>query len=309
MNIDITFHYPPELMRLLIDTIPALNRSKQDVFLFFRGASVPDALMSGPYNKWLQNKESVNKYDIVREVLSTLNEQGEKRLRERREILKRVVEFENFSVCWEGDQLKARGLIAEIRDVVNVKDSFTRMNIERERERKERIEQEQKEQRAFQKRNEDLDLLYRNISALFALKNPQERGKPLEKALNKLFAACGVGVREAFVLTGEDSNGVVEQIDGVVEIDGHLYFVEMKWWNKPLGVAEVSQHLVRVYLRGEARAIIISASDFTAPSVATCKEALVQKVVVLCTLRELVLLLERRGDLKEFFRRKGRLPS
>jgi len=23
----------------------------------------------------------------------------------------------------------------------------------------------------------------------------------------------------------------VEQIDGVVEIDGHLYFVEMKWWS------------------------------------------------------------------------------
>ena len=32
---DITFHYPPELMNLLIDVIPLLNRSKQDVFLFF----------------------------------------------------------------------------------------------------------------------------------------------------------------------------------------------------------------------------------------------------------------------------------
>ena len=44
MNMDITFHYPPELMNLLIDVIPLLNRSKQDVFLFFRGAGVSESL-------------------------------------------------------------------------------------------------------------------------------------------------------------------------------------------------------------------------------------------------------------------------
>ena len=33
----------------------------------------------------------------------------------------------------ESDQLKARGLVSQIRQVVNVKDSFTRMNLERER--------------------------------------------------------------------------------------------------------------------------------------------------------------------------------
>ena len=38
---DITFHYPPELFSLLVDTIPLLNRSKKDVLLFFRGAGVP----------------------------------------------------------------------------------------------------------------------------------------------------------------------------------------------------------------------------------------------------------------------------
>jgi hypothetical protein len=32
------FHYPPDLMRLLIDAVALLNKSKPDVFLFFKGA-------------------------------------------------------------------------------------------------------------------------------------------------------------------------------------------------------------------------------------------------------------------------------
>ena len=45
MTADITFHYPPELFNLLVDAIPALNKSKKDVVLFFRGAGVPEDLL------------------------------------------------------------------------------------------------------------------------------------------------------------------------------------------------------------------------------------------------------------------------
>ena len=136
------------------------------------------------------------------------------------------------------------------------------------------------------------------------MNNPHKRGKRLEEVLNRLFRAHDILVRDPFVLVGDLAEGIVEQIDGVVEIDGHTYFVEMKWWGSPLGVPEVSQHLVRVYHRAEGRAIIISASDFTMPAVSTCKEALQQKVVILCTLQEIVILLENEGDLKEFFKKK-----
>jgi hypothetical protein len=37
MQIDITFHYPADLMALLIDAIPALNKSKMDVILSSKG--------------------------------------------------------------------------------------------------------------------------------------------------------------------------------------------------------------------------------------------------------------------------------
>jgi len=304
MNIDITFHYPPELMNLLIDVIPLLNRSKPDVFLFFKGAGVSEILMSGPRQQWKQNHSGITKYEIVRQILTKLNEKGEVCLRERREVLKRVVEFENLSVCWERDKLKAKGLISEIRDVVNVKDSFTRMKQEREQERRQRLDKEESEKKALQQQLATIEKVKQDLFCLFSIKDPTKRGKNLEGVLNRLFKTFDIGVREAFALTGKPGEGILEQIDGVIEIDGHLYFVEMKWWEVPLGVPEVSQHLVRIYHRAESRAIIISASDFTAPAVATCKEALQQKIVILCTLKEIVMLLEKQGDLKDFLKKK-----
>jgi restriction system protein len=306
VSVDISFHYPPELMGLLIDTLPLLNRSKEDVFLFFKGAGIADAIVAGPRQQWKQDKNSIGKYEIVRQVLTKLNERGESCLRERREVLKRVVEFESFSACWEKDRLKAQGLVAEIRSVVNVKDSFTRINIEREQERQQRLERERQHAETIRRREAAIEKATQKLFALISMKSPQERGKALEGALNDLFTVFDIGIRSAFSLVGNDGEGTVEQIDGVVELDGHLYFVEMKWWGKPVGVGEVSQHLVRVYQRAEARAIIISASDFTAPAVTTCREALQQKVVVLCTLQEIVLMLERRFDLREFLRKKAR---
>ena len=305
MSVDISFHYPPELMILLIDTIPLLNRSKQDVFLFFKGAGIADAMVAGCHQRWQQDKNSISKYEIVRQVLTKLNELGESCLRERREVLKRVVEFESFSGCWEKDRLKAQGLVAEIRSVVNVKDSFTRINIEREEERQQRLEREKQHAETVRRREAAIEKAKQKLFALISMKSPQERGKALEGALNDLFTVFDIGIRSAFSLVGNDGEGTVEQIDGVVELDGHLHFVEMKWWGRAIGVAEVSQHLVRVYQRAEARAIIISASDFTAPAIATCRDALQQKVVILCSLQELVLALERQFDLKEFFRKKA----
>jgi len=304
MRIDITFHYPPELMNLLIDLIPLLNRSKKDVFLFFKGAGISETLISAPHQQWKREHSSISKYEIVRQVLTKLNEKGEVCLRERREVLKRVIEFENFSACWETDKLKAKGLVAEIRDVVNVKDSFTRMNLERKQERQKCLKKEQAEKEALQQRLKTIEEVKSELFQLFSIDNPQKRGKAIESVLNELFKAFNIGLREAFVLTGDPGTGILEQIDGVVEIDGHIYFVEMKWWNVPLGTPEISQHLVRVYHRAESRAIIISASDFTVPAVVTCKEALQHKVIVLCTLQEIVMLLERKDDLKEFMKKK-----
>jgi restriction system protein len=301
---DIIYHYPPELLSLLIDTIPLLFRSKRDVITFFKGAGVPPAITEDLARQITVDKESISKYEIVRTVLTRLNERGERSLRERREVLKRVIEFENFSSCWPSDQLKGKGLVNEVRSIVNVKDSFTRMQQERDAERRQRIEDQDATRKARTQKREALHSIKASLFALFSETNPQRRGKALEGVLNSLFKEAGILVREAFTLVGSDGEGVVEQIDGVIEQGGHTYLVEMKWWQEPLGTAEVSQHLVRVMFRGQSRGIFISTSGYTEPAIAICREALQKSVFVLCHLQELVLLLEGEHDLKDFLKKK-----
>ena len=303
---NIIHHYPPELLKLLVDTIPLLCRGKKDVLVFFQGAGVASDLMADYAHKVAVDRGSVNKYEITREILVRLNDRGESTLRERREVLKRVVECDDFSTCWPDDQLKAKGLVAEIRRVVDVKDSFGRMRQEAETERKKHLDEEKKKVTAQNDRRAKLEQVKKDLYALFGIADPQRRGKQLEDVLNRLFGTAGISVREAFIRVAPTGQGIIEQIDGVIELDGEIYLVEMKWWEKPLGTGEVSQHLVRVFTRHCARGLLISYSGFTDPAVMTCKEALARMVVALCGLQEIVQLLERQDDLAEFLRKKVR---
>lgn len=87
-------------------------------------------------------------------------------------------------------------------------------------------------------------------------------------------------------------------------LDGHTYFVEMKWISEPVGVALLAPHLVRLFGRAEARGIFISSDGYTDTAIAQCKEALVQKVIVLSTLQEIVGCLDRGNDFAGFLRKK-----
>jgi restriction system protein len=298
------YHYPPELFELLVETIPLLVKGKKDVLTFFKGAGVETGLMTDVTRRVDQDRDSIKKHEIARTVLERLNERGDATLRARREVVRRVVEFEDFSACWPSDQLKAKGLVAQIRQVVNVKDSFTRMREEMEREQRERRSERQAKLEREQRRRERIAAIKSDLFALFKEQNPHRRGKQLEAVLNRLFAEDGILLKEAFTITGDGGEGIIEQIDGVIEIDGEVYLVEMKWWDKPLGVGEVSQHLVRVFTRGESRGIFISASGYSDPAIATCRDSLKNIVVALCTLQEFVSLLEKEDDLKGFLKVK-----
>ncbi len=303
---DITFHYPPELFELLVEAIPRLFRSKKAVLLFLQGASVGSDLLDDLWRKVETDRDNIHKYEIVRTALTRLNERGEVTLRERREILRRVTEFEDFSTCWPNDQLKAKGLVAEIRRVVDVKDSFTRMRQEMEKERKKHQVEHEAKIKAIREKQSKLASIKDDLFALFTIPDnqSQKRGKLLESVLNRLFDFNGILIREAFEIVGDEGEGITEQIDGVVEIDGYLYLVEMKWWKDPLGTAQVSPHLVKVFNRGHVGGILISNSGYTRPAIKTCREALAQKSVMLCELEEIVMLLEQQTGLKDFLKRK-----
>lgn len=84
------FHYPPELFELLIETIARLSRAKKGVVLFFRGAGVSDEDLADVERTVATNPDSINKFEIVRKVLTKVNSRGDSGLRSRREIIKRV---------------------------------------------------------------------------------------------------------------------------------------------------------------------------------------------------------------------------
>src|SRR5438552_3354742 len=123
---DAAYHFTPDLLNLLVQTIPKLCRSKNDVLMFFRSAGVPTRHLGDLAAIVQRDKQSIPKYDIARKILERINAEGDAALSARREVIKRVVEFEDFSSCWPNDLLEAQGLVAQVRRVVNVKDSFTR---------------------------------------------------------------------------------------------------------------------------------------------------------------------------------------
>jgi restriction system protein len=302
--IDITYHYPPELLELLCDVVPILVRSKPAVIDFFAGAGAPNKLLGDWKLKVKQDKSSVNKYEIARSVLCRLNDAGEPALAVRREVIKRVSEFEDFSSCWDTDRLKAQGLVGQIQKLVNVKDTFTRINLERERERKQHQAVHTASLQAKQKEAGERAAIKDSLYKLFGESDPWRRGKRLEGILNSLFAFAGFLVREAFTVKGDEGQGVVEQIDGAVDLSGVLYIVEMKWWDKPIGRQEIAPHLVSVYGRGDVGGIFISYSGFSPAAIDDVKIGLAQKVFVLTELQEIIQVIDREGDVKAFFKEK-----
>jgi len=300
------YHYPPELLSLLTDTIPLLCRSKNDVVVFLRGAGTPESALKSIVDQLQADPKSVNKYQITRTVLEWLNARGDSTLAPRREVIKRVVEFEDFSSCWPTDQLKAKGAVSEVRRIVNVKDSFTRMKQERYAEKAETQAVAQAERASAVAHKKAISELRDQLFALFALEDkPQARGKQLESVLNGLFSTYGVLVHEDFKRRDPDSSTVLEQIDGVIVLDGTIHLVEMKWLKDPVGIADFSPHLVRLFSRANASGIFISNSEFTEPVLKECASALNQRTMFLCSLQEIVMLLQNEGDLLALLRKKS----
>ena len=299
-------HYPPELFELLVETISCLFKSKQAVLTFFWGAGVGASVTADVQAQLKNNRASIYKTQIVRTVLLRLNEAGDTAIRERREIVKRVCEYDDFSTCWPDDQHKAKGLVAEIQSTVGKHDFFRRMQQQNEMNLRRHRESERRESEKLRRHREESRSILRAINGLIVSESPQNRGNQFEKVMNRLFAANGILIRESFVLVEGSGHGISEQIDGVIELDGHIYLVEMKWLKESVGIVDVSRHISRVITRGECRGLFISYSGYTKPAIATCKEAMKDAPIVLCTLREFVMLIENEASVEDFLRTKIR---
>jgi hypothetical protein len=308
----VCWHLRPDLIELLVDAIPLLTRSKESCLNVFRSAGVPGSAMSDLAAKVAKDRDSIGKHEITRTLLTRMNQRGDvpDAIRQRRELVRRVVEWEDFSTCYSDNVLKAQGAIAAIRKAVNRYDSFTEMkNAKEEEQRKRRAEQDAKG-RAAEHRAEEHEAIKKDFYALFGFQDSQRRGKALESVLNRLFKHADILIREAFTIRCDESGKPLEQIDGVIEIDHIPYLVEMKWWDEPIGVPEITQHIGRILMRmrdGTIRGMYISYKGYTETAVTTAKEGRAAGAAMfLVTLADFVRLLEEKTDIGEFCRSRAR---
>ncbi len=111
---DVIYYYPPDLLLLIVNTIDALHSSKLGVIYFFRGAGVRGALIDDLEAQVRQDPDSIKKREIAQRLLVLVNEGSDATLRQLREIVKRVVEWSDFSTCWPDQRLAAQGLVAQV---------------------------------------------------------------------------------------------------------------------------------------------------------------------------------------------------
>jgi len=201
------------------------------------------------------------------------------------------VEWSDFGTCWPTDRERAELFVRRIRELVDQKDAFTRINKEREAEREKTLRDRRDHIADAEKRSSAKKTAKAKLFAIFAESDPWKRGILLEAALNEVFRAHGVLVKESFVLRTEEGQ-IREQIDGAIEVESHLYLVEVRYRESPTGAEDIARHLSRVQYRSGARGIFISVSKFTEPAAIAFTEAHQSRVHVALQFYDLVPVLE-----------------
>ena len=83
-------------------------------------------------------------------------------------------------------------------------------------------------------------------------------------------------------------NGIIEQIDGVVHVEGQVYIVEMKWWNESLGVGDVAALMIWVLSGTQSRGIFIVCPDYSGTAIERVRKQRGRSPFVLCELEDVV---------------------
>ena len=69
------------------------------MILFFQGAGVAPEDLAEVDRAVRTKPDTISKYEIARNILTRLNARGDSGLRARREVIRRVTEFESFETC------------------------------------------------------------------------------------------------------------------------------------------------------------------------------------------------------------------
>jgi|GEM_PF-6979228 len=128
-------HLRPDLIQKMVDAITNLVWGKQQVIDLFRNAGVPDRLLQDFQQQVIRDKDSVKKPIMIRTILQRMNDAGDSAdaVRMRREVVRRVIEWKNYSTCQPNCEDIARGAVASVQEIVDMYDFITEIRQERDR--------------------------------------------------------------------------------------------------------------------------------------------------------------------------------
>lgn len=198
-------------------------------------------------------KESHNKYQVMRNILSYLEEKGDTETIGN--IISNFYRLSNVVDRGSLDEAKAKTLLSEFKAVVG-NDPIESEIRNLEKTKKIREAQEKiRERQSFQNR---LGSLNKEFTALFSLRDttPQERGYKLEKLFFELLRINEIEYTPSYKGTGE-------QIDGHFKYEMFDYLIEIKWTSETTKQLDLAVFDAKI--RGKAqstRGLFISTSGF-----------------------------------------------
>lgn len=297
----VAYHFPPDLFKLLVDDVPKICRSKNDVINLFLNAGLPRSKTDDLQQSLKCQPKEISKRAIAEILLHRLNEEGDALLGARRELLKRLCEFKDFSSCYPDDQLAAQGFVTKLRELVAAYDARIRAG-----QREPRPHEPPRAAAACDATRPKAarEQLRRELGELLATTDRRVASPDFEQWLHRLFKAYGIRCMGAFRRVEPSTGTLVEQIDNAIELDGHHYLVEAKFTQDKTDPTAISRCIQRVMIRHGSRGLVISLGGFTEAAFTCVDEFGSMGLVVLIGLDEIVLVLERDFDLVAFLKKK-----
>jgi Restriction endonuclease len=135
---------------------------------------------------------------------------------------------------------------------------------------------------------------------MYAMSDPDERGRRFERLLNDLFGLFDLYPRAAYAIEHE-------QIDGAFTFDTDDYLVEAKWWATPLEPSHL--HVLKAKIETKAKHVLglfIGVNGFTQGAIEKYRHG---TPLVLMDGADLFAILDARICLPEVLERKRRFAA
>ena len=151
-----------------------------------------------------------------------------------------------------------------------------------------------------QQQNFNFQRSLNGLMKVVGIGNSQERGYAFEKYLNLLFDENNLEPRGSFKIVGE-------QIDGSFKFHNEIYLIEAKWTQKEITKSDLVIFNEKVNSKsGFTRGLFLSYSNYSKEALSSFGTG--RKVsIILMTVQELFLILERRIKLTKVLEKKVRL--